>query len=172
VGWPQLSTAHARLAHPSPASRDAFPEKTTDGEIIERMQAALERVQAEIGAAEARLRSGTAGVVAAWSGLGVTAAQQTLLLESLVRASMCSSLPLSTSSPLHRTATPQIANRNVRGSGWEVAHAAVSRRPLISLDTMVARTEGFTHAANVWDVSIVTWIEGALLSDAVLEADH
>jgi hypothetical protein len=35
---------------------------------------------------------------------------------------------------------------NVRGFGWEVAHAAVSRRPPVSL---------YTYAASVWDLSIV-----------------
>jgi hypothetical protein len=49
----------------------------------------------------------------------------------------------------------KVANRNVGGFGWEIAHAVVSRRPPISLDTSVARNEGYTHAANVWDVSIV-----------------
>jgi hypothetical protein len=39
--------------------------------------------------------------------------------------------------------------------GWKVAHAAVSRRPPISLDTMVPRTRMYTHAAKVWDLSIV-----------------
>jgi hypothetical protein len=34
--------------------------------------------------------------------------------------------------------------------GWEIAHGAVSRRPPISLDTIAARTEGYTHAAKVW----------------------
>jgi hypothetical protein len=37
----------------------------------------------------------------------------------------------------------------------EIAHEAVSRRPPIPLDTIVARTEGCTYDANVWDVSIV-----------------
>jgi hypothetical protein len=39
--------------------------------------------------------------------------------------------------------------------GWEIAHAAVSRRPPISLYTVVARSEGYTYAANVWDLSLV-----------------
>jgi hypothetical protein len=47
------------------------------------------------------------------------------------------------------------ANRNVRGFRWEIAHAAVSRRPPISLNTTVARTEGYTTDAEVWDLSIV-----------------
>jgi hypothetical protein len=34
-------------------------------------------------------------------------------------------------------------------------YGAVSRRPPTPLDTMVARTEGCTYAANVWNLSIV-----------------
>jgi hypothetical protein len=45
--------------------------------------------------------------------------------------------------------------RIVRDFGWEIAHAAVSRRPPIPLDTTVARTHMYTYAAKVWDVSIV-----------------
>jgi hypothetical protein len=48
-----------------------------------------------------------------------------------------------------------------RGFGWEIAHAAVSRRPPIYLDTMVARTHMYTYAATVWDLSFV---EGLSLS--------
>jgi hypothetical protein len=48
-----------------------------------------------------------------------------------------------------------VANRNVRDFGWEIAHAAVSRRPLIPLATIVARAEGYTYAVEVWDLSIV-----------------
>jgi hypothetical protein len=39
--------------------------------------------------------------------------------------------------------------------GWETAHGAVTRRPPISLYTMVPRTEGDTHDAKVWHLSIV-----------------
>jgi hypothetical protein len=46
----------------------------------------------------------------------------------------------------------QVANRNV--GIWEIAHATVSRRPLIPLHTIVARIEGFTHDAHVWDFSL------------------
>jgi hypothetical protein len=46
-------------------------------------------------------------------------------------------------------------NRNGRGFGWGIAHAAVSRRPPISLDTIVPRTGGYTYAVGVWDLSIV-----------------
>jgi hypothetical protein len=47
------------------------------------------------------------------------------------------------------------SNRNGRDFGWEVAYEAVSRRPPIPLDTVVARTHTYTHAARVWDLSIV-----------------
>jgi hypothetical protein len=36
----------------------------------------------------------------------------------------------------------RVANRDFRGSGWEVAHAAVTRRPPIPLDTIVPRARG------------------------------
>jgi hypothetical protein len=49
----------------------------------------------------------------------------------------------------------KVANRDLRDFGWEIAHAAVSRRPPIYLDTIVLRTEGFTYAAEVWDLSII-----------------
>jgi hypothetical protein len=49
----------------------------------------------------------------------------------------------------------KVANRSVRDFGWEIAHEAVSRRPPISLSTIVARTRMYTHAAKVWDLSIV-----------------
>ena len=39
--------------------------------------------------------------------------------------------------------------------GWESAHEAVSRRPPISLDTIVARTGGYAYDVGVWDLSIV-----------------
>jgi hypothetical protein len=44
---------------------------------------------------------------------------------------------------------------NGREFGWESAHAAVSRRPPISLCMIVARTHMFTSAAKVWDLSVV-----------------
>ena len=49
----------------------------------------------------------------------------------------------------------KVANRYVRDFGWEIAHEAASRRLPISLDTIVSRTHMYTHAANVWDLSIV-----------------
>jgi hypothetical protein len=47
------------------------------------------------------------------------------------------------------------ANRDVRDFSWEIAHEAVTRRPPISLDTMVPRTEGYTNDVGVCDLSIV-----------------
>jgi hypothetical protein len=49
----------------------------------------------------------------------------------------------------------KVANRDVRDFGWGIAHAAVSRRPPISLDTMVPRTGGYAYVVGVWDLSIV-----------------
>jgi hypothetical protein len=49
----------------------------------------------------------------------------------------------------------KVANRNVRGFGWEIAHAAVTRLPPISLYAVVARTAGYTFAAKVCDLSLV-----------------
>jgi hypothetical protein len=49
----------------------------------------------------------------------------------------------------------EFANRDGRGFGWEVAYAAVSRRPPIPVYTIVARTHMNTYAAEVWDSSIV-----------------
>jgi hypothetical protein len=48
----------------------------------------------------------------------------------------------------------KVANRNVRDFGWEIAHEAVSRRPPISLDTIVARTHMYTYSAKVWPLCI------------------
>ena len=42
-----------------------------------------------------------------------------------------------------------------RDFGWEIAHAAVSRRPPISLSRIAALTESYTHDAGVWDLLIV-----------------
>jgi hypothetical protein len=49
----------------------------------------------------------------------------------------------------------KVANRNVRDFGLEITHAAVSRRPPISLYTIAARTPMYTYAAKVWGLSIV-----------------
>jgi hypothetical protein len=47
------------------------------------------------------------------------------------------------------------ANRSVRDFGWEVAHEAVSPRPPNSLDSIVARTEGYTYDAKVLDLCLI-----------------
>jgi hypothetical protein len=47
------------------------------------------------------------------------------------------------------------ANRDVGDFGWEIAHAAVTRRPPISLYMMVPRTGGYAHAVGVWELPIV-----------------
>jgi hypothetical protein len=47
------------------------------------------------------------------------------------------------------TAMQKVANRDLRDFGCEIAHAAVSRRPPISLSTIVARTPMYTYAAKV-----------------------
>jgi hypothetical protein len=51
--------------------------------------------------------------------------------------------------PLHHS------NRAYSDGKGAIAHAAVSRRPPISLDTIVARAEGYTYAAKGWDFSLV-----------------
>jgi hypothetical protein len=45
--------------------------------------------------------------------------------------------------------------RDGRDFGWESAHTAVTRRPLIPLYTMVPRTGGYAYDVGVWDLSIV-----------------
>jgi hypothetical protein len=56
-----------------------------------------------------------------------------------------------------------VENCQVRGTFWVggALHEAVSERPPIPLDTIVARTKSFTYAANVWALSI---IQGHFLS--------
>jgi hypothetical protein len=49
----------------------------------------------------------------------------------------------------------KVANRNAKDFGWEIAHVAVSRRPPIFLDTIVARTHMYTYAAKLWASSLV-----------------
>jgi hypothetical protein len=49
----------------------------------------------------------------------------------------------------------KVANRDLRDFEWEIAHAAVTRRPLFSLHTVVPRTGGYSYAVGVWDMSIV-----------------
>jgi hypothetical protein len=53
------------------------------------------------------------------------------------------------------TAHGNVANRDGRDFGWEVAHGAVTRRPPISLDTMVPRIKGYAYDVGVWDSFIV-----------------
>jgi hypothetical protein len=43
----------------------------------------------------------------------------------------------------------------IGGFGWEIAHTAATRRPPISLHTMVPRTRGYAYDVGVWDSSIV-----------------
>jgi hypothetical protein len=54
-----------------------------------------------------------------------------------------------------RDSDDKVANRDGRDFGWEIAHAAVSRRPPISLSSIVARTHMYTYAAKVWDLFLV-----------------
>ena len=49
----------------------------------------------------------------------------------------------------------KVANRNARDFRWEVAPAAVSQRPPISLSGIVARIQGCTCGATVWALSLV-----------------
>jgi hypothetical protein len=49
----------------------------------------------------------------------------------------------------------KVASRRGRGFGWEIAHAAITRRPPISLEMVVARTGGYAHDVGVWDLSVV-----------------
>jgi hypothetical protein len=48
-----------------------------------------------------------------------------------------------------------VANRDFRGFGWGSAHGAVTRRPPISLNTMVLRTGGYAYDVGVWDLSVI-----------------
>jgi hypothetical protein len=43
----------------------------------------------------------------------------------------------------------KVTNRNVRDFGWEIAHAAVSRRPPISLYTIVPLTGGCAKTVGI-----------------------
>jgi hypothetical protein len=53
------------------------------------------------------------------------------------------------------TAMQKLLNRDVRDFGWEIAHAAVTRRPPISLDSIVPRTEVYTYDVGVWDLAVI-----------------
>jgi hypothetical protein len=46
----------------------------------------------------------------------------------------------------------KVANRDLWDFGWEIAHAAVTRRPPISRYTMVPRTGGYACDVGVWDL--------------------
>jgi hypothetical protein len=54
-------------------------------------------------------------------------------------------------SPAYRDA--KVANRTF-GIGWEIAHAAVSRRPPISFSLSLSLFSLYTYAAKVWDVLV------------------
>jgi hypothetical protein len=58
---------------------------------------------------------------------------------------------------VRHSAMQKLANRKTVGisGGGSIAHAAVSRRPPISLHTIAARTRMYSYAAKVWDSSIV-----------------
>jgi hypothetical protein len=58
----------------------------------------------------------------------------------------------------------KVANHDFRGFGWGIAHGAVTRRPPISLYTVVPRTVGYAYDVGVWDLSIV---QRAILCRAV-----
>jgi hypothetical protein len=49
----------------------------------------------------------------------------------------------------------KVANRNAKDFGREIAHGAGTRRPPISLYTMIPRTGGYAHDVGVWELSIV-----------------
>jgi hypothetical protein len=49
----------------------------------------------------------------------------------------------------------KVANRDFRDFGWEIAHAAVTRRPPISLYTRLPPTGGYAYDVGVWDSFMV-----------------
>ena len=53
------------------------------------------------------------------------------------------------SHPTRQVRSPSAMKRVANRCVWEIAHAAVSRRPLVSLYTSVARTEGCTYARSI-----------------------
>jgi hypothetical protein len=57
-----------------------------------------------------------------------------------LRAVACKVHQLNSNWPEVRYSDATVANRDLRDFGWEIAHAAVSRRTPISLYTIVART--------------------------------
>jgi hypothetical protein len=58
-------------------------------------------------------------------------------------------------SETQKSRTAHVGDFGVRDRA-KIAHAAVSRRPPISLYTSVARTQSYTYDANVWDSSLET----------------
>jgi hypothetical protein len=50
---------------------------------------------------------------------------------------------------------PSRESERIRGFGCEIAHAAVSRRPPISLTGIVARPEGYIYDAELWALALV-----------------
>jgi hypothetical protein len=64
-------------------------------------------------------------------------------------------IPPSPSFALYSDEKRKSESVTLRGFGWGIAHGAVTRRPPVPLDTMVARTHMHTHAVGVWDLSIV-----------------
>ena len=49
----------------------------------------------------------------------------------------------------------KVANRDLRGFGWEMAHEAVTRRQPNSLYTIVPRTVSYAYDVGVWDFPII-----------------
>jgi hypothetical protein len=49
----------------------------------------------------------------------------------------------------------KVANRNARDFGWEMSSRGRFVTPADISPRIVARTEGYTYAANVWDLSLV-----------------
>jgi hypothetical protein len=98
-----------------------------------------------------------AAAVAAKSALAAAAVRSNSRLASLARAKSLRRLRGvgARRSQLVRYSDAKVANRNGRDFGWVIAHAAVSRRPPISLYRIVARTHLYTYAAKAWDLSLV-----------------
>ena len=97
------------------------------------------------------------------AGVPQSAASMAVLLRARLKPSV--SFVLCTHDPTTSDATKAYAEvccdapsrefRDVKGSGGRSPHAAVSRRPPNSLDTLVARTKGYTYDAKVRDSSLV-----------------
>ena len=93
-----------------------------------------------------------------WRGFAFVHRSRTLFCRAVPKT-LISRFATFSSRPVAGCASPPPAvkklNRDVWDFGWRIAHAAVSRRPPIPLDTSVGRTEGYTYATKVWDLSIV-----------------